>query len=511
MPGGSEDGGSREGGENRFVRGAAFVLLWSCTASSVALVVLFVWTAASRAAYPFDLEWMEGGMVDCVARLVAGKSLYAAPSVEFVPFIYNPLYYFLAVPATVLFGVGHFALRLVSIVATLVTLGIGSLIVWREVRSKVAACVAAGLYAGAYALSGGWFDLARVDATSLAFCMGAWYLARFASTAWGTAASAALLSCAFLSKQGAAALFPALFLSTALVHGLRRTRWLLPGVLALAAVMAVLEGTSRGWYSFYTLSVPSGFGYIPAMALGLWKKEIFSVFPVPIVFGSYLAVSGGGGDSVRAARRVHVPFVVSMIGMSLAVRMHSGSGPNENMPAYAGLSVVAGIGFGRLLDTESSVARLRRSIFGATLVLLQFLFLAYSPAVWVPTASDLAEGNRFMASVASYAGDVLVTHHGAVTRRAGKASFAQGMAVIDVMRTSHDRRGARELLRKSFERAFARHRFSAVFTDDDAVMNELLERYYERRTPSFVQNENAFLPKCGAPFRPRLLYEPRPR
>src|SRR5690349_18904365 len=80
--------------------------------ASAAFISAFVWVAFRRMRYPFELEWMEGGSLDHVHRLRMGQSLYVAPSVEFVPFIYNPLFYYLALPFTWILGESFFPLRL---------------------------------------------------------------------------------------------------------------------------------------------------------------------------------------------------------------------------------------------------------------------------------------------------------------------------------------------------------------------------------------------------------------
>lgn len=497
-----------------------------CALCALGFIGVFVWIATHRAAYPFDLEWMEGGMVDHVARLLAGKNLYAPPTVDFVSFIYNPLYYFLAAPFALVFGVGHLALRLVSIVATLAAIVLIFAIVWKETRQRLPALVAAGMFAGTYALSGGWFDLARVDSTCLAFCLGSWYLARFNTSRRGIIASAAMLGFAFLTKQAALALAPALVVATGLLHGFRRTPWLLPVAGFVLAAMAALEVSSGGWYSFYTFQVPSGFPSEPDMVIDFWKKEIFSEYPMALVLGLYFALSARDKMAWNAALKVDLPFIVSMVGMAYAVRMHSGSYYNDKMPAHASLAVAAGLGLALLSGGEPASRRTgmairgysggeptsrrtRMAIYGYSIALAQLFFLVYPVEHWIPTRLDVAEGRAFVSTMRSYPGDVLVTHHGALNRLAGKPPCAQGMAVFDVVRTSHDRRGAQRILRESFQRAFSTHRFSAVFTDDGLVMNDLLEKYYQRG-PSFVRDANAMVPKTGPTYRPRTLYTPKP-
>src|SRR5262249_38404210 len=130
-----------------------------CALGSLGYVAAFLWIAVNRASYPFDLEWMEGGVVDHVERLLAGKPLYTAPSVDFVSYIYNPLYYLLSAPVAVVVGVDYLALRLVSTIATVASFVLIFAIVRRETKAPVPALFAVGAYAGSFELSGGWFDL----------------------------------------------------------------------------------------------------------------------------------------------------------------------------------------------------------------------------------------------------------------------------------------------------------------------------------------------------------------
>ena len=62
---------------------------------SVWVIITLGGYVAPRLVYPFDIEWMEGGMLVHALRLEQGLPLYPAPSAEFIPYIYPPLYPFL--------------------------------------------------------------------------------------------------------------------------------------------------------------------------------------------------------------------------------------------------------------------------------------------------------------------------------------------------------------------------------------------------------------------------------
>src|SRR5829696_279318 len=91
-------------------------------AAAVAFVLLYLTLALIRLRYPFELEWMEGAMVDQVQRVVEGRPMYVAPTLDFVPFLYPPVYFWASAAVAMVTGVGFVALRLVSLVASLTVL-----------------------------------------------------------------------------------------------------------------------------------------------------------------------------------------------------------------------------------------------------------------------------------------------------------------------------------------------------------------------------------------------------
>jgi hypothetical protein len=198
-----------------------------------------------------------------------------------------------------------------------------------------------------------------------------------------------------------------------------------------------------------------------------------------------------------------------MVGMAYVTRLHSGSYVNDTIPAHIAIAVTAGLGLGRLYHVEPRAARDRMTVFGSLVALAQLVLLIDSPDRWIPTEADVSEGKFFIATMKQYPGDVFLTHHGALNHRAGKPALIHGMAIVDVLRsTAPDYRDARTALRQSIDSAFATKRFSAVFTDDDLIMPELRDRYYER-VVTYAYNAQLFQTKIGA-YRPRFLYTPRP-
>ncbi|MEQ1572124.1 MAG: hypothetical protein ABMA64_41230, partial [Myxococcota bacterium] len=82
-----------------------------------------------RWSYPFDLEWMEGGMLAHAWRVSHGLALYPSPGPEWIPFVYPPGYPALLAALSVVAPLDYPLGRAVSIAATLTAAaGVGVLV-----------------------------------------------------------------------------------------------------------------------------------------------------------------------------------------------------------------------------------------------------------------------------------------------------------------------------------------------------------------------------------------------
>ena len=88
-------------------------------AAALVYLAAYLFIALQRIDYPFEIEWMEGGSAGHVARVLAGESLYAPPTLAFTPFIYTPLYFHGSAWFAQLLGEGFLPLRLVSFLSSL--------------------------------------------------------------------------------------------------------------------------------------------------------------------------------------------------------------------------------------------------------------------------------------------------------------------------------------------------------------------------------------------------------
>src|SRR5512136_1903627 len=101
------------------------LLVAAVVVGAVPALVQLGWHArifAARASFPLDLEWMEGGVLIHAQRIAHGQGIYVAPTVDFIPFLYTPLYPALLALLSFVAPLGYLMGRLVSIAAFAVAL-----------------------------------------------------------------------------------------------------------------------------------------------------------------------------------------------------------------------------------------------------------------------------------------------------------------------------------------------------------------------------------------------------
>ena len=156
---------------------------------------------AGRAGFPLDLEWMEGGTLVHAQRIAAGQGIYVRPSLDFVPYLYTPLYPALLALLSFVFPFGYLLGRLVSLLAFFSALVLLGVLVASEARgmgwgrrllAALVGLVGAAAVVTAFAFTGGFFDLVRSDSLLLALEALALWLALREGT-WRSAAMAGMV------------------------------------------------------------------------------------------------------------------------------------------------------------------------------------------------------------------------------------------------------------------------------------------------------------------------------
>lgn len=472
---------------------------------SVLYLFVYIGIALARMAYPFGLEWMEGGSLVQMHRILEGKRLYVSPSVEFVPYIYPPLYFYCAAFFTHLFGFGFIPLRAISFLASLGCFALIFLIVKRETGDWFSSLMASGLFAATFEISGAWFDIARVDSLFLFFALTGAYWARHPDSIRDGIFAGIAFSLSCFTKQTAA--FIAVF---CMAYGFRRyfrSRFWFIGVFFVLTGGSVLmmDAFHDGWYRYYLFDIPRRHALIPNMLLIFWVQDMIRPLAIALCCGLWYL-----GDRQQKTAGFWMFAGIGMIGSSWLSRIHTGGYVNVLLPAHACVAIMFGLGVYRMdqFIRQANVASnylLRTFLYAACG--LQFISLLYNPLDYVPPKSSLEAGLQFIERLKAITGDVYIPRHGYLALLAGKRSFAQEMAVFDVERSGQDTETKRIplQLKQQIDAAIENRQFAAIITDYETTA---YAPYYERQNAD-IQGENAFPPVSGVETQPKYWYVSR--
>jgi Dolichyl-phosphate-mannose-protein mannosyltransferase len=499
------------GRTSRSVDRTTAVLRVATLFSATGYLVLFIALVWMRVGYPFELEWLEGAMVDHVRTILAGRPLYAKPSLSFIPLTYTPAYFYLAAALTKILGVGFLPLRLISIAASLGLLIVIGRLAAREAQDVRAGVLAAGVFAAMFGWTDGWLDLARNDSLFLLLAFLAITVLRDRTSTAGAVAAGALISLSFLVKQtGLIVAIPLAVYSAR--RGWRACAGFAGTITAIVVVTTIVfDRAFDGWYWYYVVAVPKQHPLALEMLWGFWRFDV--IRPLPVAFIGSLAYLSW--RLLRPEKDAPVFYVCGGAGLfagALASRLHSLSYVNVVLAAYAWLSVMYAIAVfdGARAAREHGNRHARRLLPTViyALALLQLMRLAYAPSSLVPTAADVETGRTLLRSLAAIPGDVFVPYHGYLPVLAGKASHAHAVVIADVIRggTTNIERG----LAAELESALRTQRFDAVVgVDTPTPVGRWLplDRYYRPADrvidgrSRFWRSEIWYLPRQGAPAR----------
>jgi hypothetical protein len=471
-------------------------------------VLAYVAVAVTRMGYPFELEWMEGGMVDHVRRVLDGLPLYAKPSIEFVSFLYPPLYYEVAAIFSRALGTGFLPLRLLSFISSLGVFALLLQIVRRETGSAAAGCVAAALFAATYDRVGGWFDIARLDSFYLMLVLAGAFVLRASRASWGGAAAGLLLSAAFLTKQSALVIALPL-LAHLLIADFRRAPFFAgAAAVGMGGGTWLLDRTSGGWFHYYAVYLPSRHPRVEGATTAFFSADLLPALPIATLVAAYFVVRCFRTPLAR--ERLYVPLLAAgMIGGSWSVRNMVGAEVNNLLPAFAAVALLAALGLADLEERARAVdAKAWRLVAtGATALLLaQLVLLAYDPRHHLPKAADRVAGEKLVARLRAIPGDVFAPHHGYLARLAGKKGYAHTLAMDNLF--LDDDGPARRDLQAELVQALAEKRFAAVLLESDGRYGPAILASYDVKEPAF-DDPDVFWPVTGGRLRPESLCFPK--
>jgi len=431
--------------------------------AAACFVFLYVALAVMRFGYPFELEWMEGGSLGQVSWILSGHKLYGPPSLEFTPWVYPPLYFYLSAAVSSVLNGGFFPLRLLSFMCALGSIALIFVMVRRETRNARAAALAAGLFAASYQMGGAWFDLGRSDSLFLVLLLGAFYLLRSGGSSRAAAVAGVLLALSFFSKQTALVAALPLALYCALVNWRHGVWFVATAAVLIVGGTAVLDHWQDGWFSYYVFILPGRLSsrVIPERVVYFWTRDVGMPLAVACTLGLFHAVRTATDPS--RGRWYYFVMALGLFAGAWIPRIQSGGYQNTLIPAYAAVSILFGLGLdglSRTLALTEARLRVQLGVLLELLCVMQFAVLVYNPLATLPRPGDLAAGQRIVQRLADVDGDVFLFSQGYLAAMAGKPSTAHAAAILDVLGWGGERE--RSTLARELREALATGRFKAI-------------------------------------------------
>jgi hypothetical protein len=469
-------------------------------------LIVYVWLALhKRLSYPYELEWMEGGSVCHVERILNGQSLYCPPSLDFVPYIYTPFYFYVSAVLSHVFGRGFFPLRLLSIISSLGCVLLIAQMVRKRSNSRYCGYIAACFFIASFRVTGAWFDIARIDTFFLFLLIAAINVFQSKNPIFHSFVSAVLLFLSFFTKQAAVFIaFPLSLWSLFFRRGFWRFAFPLIFVSLLIISTFFMNKISEGWYSYYVFNLPRQHPLEWQMLSVYWTYDILRYVGIACAF-CVLCLFIGLSKSQWGDVCFDLFILGSMLLASCFFRLHSGHYANVLFPAYAAVAIYFGIGLSWALSKFEP-----RSIVIPTVLVaatLQFFYFLYRTHEQIPMGSAKRTGDGLLKVLAGTKGDVFLPGHPWYPVMIGKRPFAQTMAIDDVLRATNSTNAILQL-KTSILRAISEEKFGTVILDhkDDfpAGSTEFNDHYV-------LVNEEVtstdFTPVTGWGVRPTFMYQ----
>jgi hypothetical protein len=406
-------------------------------ATAIGATGIMVWMMFQRVGYDYELEWIEGGILQQVVRIIEGHAPYGKPGMAYVPALYAPLYYYFSAGMTYLLGIGLPALRAVSVMASAITACVIALSVWQLTKSRWATCLGFLAYSVMYQFTLTWFDVARVDNLwTMWLALTVLLLLRKPLQGnYGVVLAAACFSLAVFTKQASLFVSPFLFLAVWSWSGFRSACVFTAVTVVIVATLTLLmQWHSDGTFFYFTMQMAPHHGM---------KKGFLGPFLLWYIAGNLLFIlifSALFIKEVSVDIRVRLGWLALLLGfggMSTISRMYPGGENNVLMPLLMLLTIMSVSYFALMVERHT------HSHYQCVGLLSVFLAVNFYHG-WVRGAADYRIptrrpggdddiGDALVKKISQVPGRVCVTMHGYLGYMAGKGFCSHRLLLQDVM------------------------------------------------------------------------------
>ncbi len=525
----------------------------------VGVLSIWLYTVLLRLNYPYDLEWMEGGMLIHALRIQQGLGIYVQPSSDFIPYIYPPLYPTLLAWLSEIWTLDYWMGRGVSIIGTLLATGAVVQAIRQESNSWLLSWLGGALWLSTYEDVGTFFDLTRADGLMMGLLSWSVVLVRQQRLAW----AGILCWLAFLSKHNAA------IVGAPIAIWLWRTqswqRALQFGLWsAVPALLSVgwLQYITDGLFLAYLLEVPSHHPIVGQRLVWMSEMEMLKPFAFPVVVLSLYGIRALWGvarwravlwtfgllcigvmtqleqsvfPKIAGSHKVgQIPFAVVcwlMVGISwlrpsliLDWWNQKQSQPDKTMWDFWWLVTLTLVVFSALMRGHHGgftnvlmpgiwalsvlVPLLLWRLLSNVKVMIALLMGQIGFGLWsvqnfLPTTEDRLAGDALVAELKVAQGPVWVPHSPWLAVQAGYPPTVHLIALWDIDHTD----GPFENDVASIKNDIASHRWGTIVSADKRLGFGLNQHYQYHQ--SIRPKGRTFLPKVGWKVRPSYVYRPK--
>jgi hypothetical protein len=486
-----------------------FFLKTVITAIGAGYTALYFILSIPRLLFPYEIEWMEGSLLDHALRIYQGKQLFVAPSIQMVNWQYQPLYYYAVAGAMHLFGITYLAGRSVSLAATIISIVLIFFLIRGETKTWWYAFLGSSLFLAAYGLTGYWYEIARVDSLMLALLLVSVMIILLHRNLLCIILSAFFLALAFFTKQSA------LFYTAPMILWLflekKRNAIIFSTTFALFVGIGIFlfSMESREWYLYYIFRIPQSMGHSFH-----WDKTV-------LVFPYYIFTQYAAGTLLIiffwiTKRNSTKEMILSSTGLCTLLAMfsalqlgihlgHSGTYKNVAMPFAAMMALIIPLTVYQLMKLGDTGIK----YFVMAIVFTQFVGMFYSfnhvPLAKI-TKKDYEAGDAFFAELHSIPGDVFFPQHGFFLFHESGKTYVNHMAAQECYGVG-DSTGRR--FWSEWQQAFVEKKYDAIILDEgpfrpyDSIPGYTFERKVNLGEHPFVTRA------ADATSIPRYLYLPK--
>ncbi|MBL4633559.1 MAG: hypothetical protein JKY56_06795, partial [Kofleriaceae bacterium] len=413
-----------------------------------------------RWGFSYDLEWMEGGLLTHAQRIADGAGIYGEPSMDFIPYLYTPLYPGVLALFEPVFGIGYGVGRAISIITTLALCALLVVIVRREGRDAfpgkspisagklawIGGFCSIGFFSATYPWVEGWYDLVRADSMFMLmvvfglFGVRIWARASDRAGQQKLAFSIALLAFSFFAKQ-TGILFVATGGFMILALNWRRVPLYVgvAGGIGLGGTW-ILNHATNGWFWVYIYKTHQhhdfnmdrfykSFGNM----LWHWSAMTYVIFAgvlIALLALAFFRKLPGPARALAIWFPVYcVSVLVGAVGWGTEFAHFNAYIPAMVFGALcAGLSILSIASCIQLwLDRSNKThgAFLKRGASLAALSIaavlgVQIIFARWTPGTFVPSAKEERAGAALIDTLRAIEGDILIPYHPWYAHLAGK-------------------------------------------------------------------------------------------